>query len=155
MESLQKQLNSQTSNPEALDKLQKDLEKLQEAAKSLADKTGDAADAERQKLSANCRCRSRRLSQHAVAQLDKPSPPSRRAMIAHEGPRRRHDRYRKLRDEEQARRDKPGRRKLAKIAEQLKNSPAEAAAATLKKLSEQLKSAKLSTEQQQKILRGV
>jgi hypothetical protein len=43
--------------------------------------------------------------------------------------------------------------KLGKdLAEQLKNGQAEAAAATLKKLSEQLKSANLSPEQQQKIL---
>ena len=62
MESLQKQLSSQTSNPEALDKLQKDLEKLQEAAKALADKTGRSA---RTPSGRSCplrclRCRSRR-----------------------------------------------------------------------------------------------
>jgi len=42
--------------------------------------------------------------------------------------------------------------KLGKdLAEQLKNGQAQAAAATLKKLAEELKAAKLSDEQQQKI----
>ena len=39
IESMQKELGEQAGKAEALDKLQKDLEKLQEAAKGLADKT--------------------------------------------------------------------------------------------------------------------
>jgi len=50
MESLQKQVGNNT--PEAMDKLKKDLENLQDAAKALADKTGEGADAAREKLSA-------------------------------------------------------------------------------------------------------
>ena len=51
MEAVQKQMGNQNGNPEAMNKLKDDLAKLQEAAKSLADKTGAGSDAERQKLS--------------------------------------------------------------------------------------------------------
>ena len=51
MESLQKQMGTPVGNPQALDKLKKDLEKLQEAAKGMADKNSPASAAERQKLS--------------------------------------------------------------------------------------------------------
>ena len=52
IESLQKQLGTPTGNPEALDKLKKELEKLQEAAKGMASKNtsrqrGGAAEAVR------------------------------------------------------------------------------------------------------------
>src|SRR5205823_12140811 len=51
MESLQKQLGTPTGNPDALEKLKKDLEKLQEAARGMADKNSPANEAERQKMS--------------------------------------------------------------------------------------------------------
>src|ERR1041385_8310731 len=52
IESLQKQLANANASPEAIDKLQKDLDRLKEAAKGLADKSGAEADAEKQKVAA-------------------------------------------------------------------------------------------------------
>jgi len=163
MESLQKQLNSQAGNPEALDKLQKNLEKMQEAAKSLADKTGDAADAERQKLSAALSSLSQQAAEAGVElpQLDEAIA----ALAANQTDRFLKDldaaltdieKLRDLKNKLDAMQAQAQAEKLGKdLAEQLKNGQAEAAAATLKKLSEQLKSAKLSSEQQQKILAEV
>jgi len=51
IESLQKQVGSPTGNPDALDKLQKDLARLQQAARGLADKNSPGSEAERQKMS--------------------------------------------------------------------------------------------------------
>src|SRR2546426_3654413 len=51
MESLQKQLGAPAGNPDAIEKLKKDLEKLQEAAKGLADKNSPGNEADRQKMS--------------------------------------------------------------------------------------------------------
>lgn len=158
MESLQKQLSSQTGNPEALDKLQKDLAKLQAAAKAMSDKTGEAAEAEQQKLSAALSALSQEAAQAGVQlpdlkdaieafaanQTDRFMKELDAAMTDLEKLR---DLKQKL-DAMQAQAEKLGK----DLAEQLKNGQAEAAAATLKKLSEQLKSANLSQEQQQKIL---
>jgi len=158
IESMQKQLSSQAGNSESLDKLQKDLEKLQAAAKALADKTGSPSEAEQQKLSAALSA----LSQEAAAagiQL----PDLNDAIEALAASQT--DRFvkeldaaltdlEKLRDLKQKLEAMQAQaEKLGKdLAEQLKNGQAEAAAATLRKLSEQLKSANLSQEQQQKIL---
>jgi len=158
MESLQKQLSSQTGNPEALDKLQKDLEKLQAAAKAMSDKTGEAAEAEQQKLSAALSALSQEAAQAGVQLPDLKDAIE--ALAANQT-----DRFmkeldaaltdlEKLRDMKQKLEAMQAQaEKLGKdLAEQLKNGQAEAAAATLRKLSEQLKSANLSQEQQQKIL---
>ena len=158
MESLQKQLGNQKGNPEAMDKLQKDLEKLQEAAKALANKTGDGAEAEKQKLTAALSSLAQQASETGVElpQLDDAVA----ALAANQT-----DRF--LKDLDAATQDLEKLRDMAKkleamqaqaeklgkdLAEQLKNGQAEAAANTLKKLAEQLKSANLSSEQQQKIL---
>ena len=161
MESLQKQMGNQKGTPEAMDKLQKDLEKLQDAAKALAAKSGAGADAERQKLSASLAALSNQAAEMGVQlpQLDEAIA----ALAANQT-----DRF--LKDLEAAVTDLEKLRDMAKkleqmqaqaeklgkdLAEQLKNGQAEAAAATLKKLAEQLKSANLSSEQQQKILEEV
>lgn len=158
MESLQKQLSSQAANPEALDKLQKDLEKLQAAAKALADKTGAAADAEQQKLSAALSALSQEAAQAGIQLPDLNDAIE--ALAANQT-----DRFmkeldaaltdlEKLRDMKQKLEAMQAQaEKLGKdLAEQLKNGQAEAAAATLKKLAEQLKTANLSPEQLKKIL---
>lgn len=158
MESLQKQLSSQTGNPEALDKLQKDLEKLQAAAKAMSDKAGEAADAERQKLSAALSSLSQQAAEAGIQLPDLKDAIE--ALAANQT-----DRFmkeldaaltdlEKLRDMKQKLEAMQAQaEKLGKdLAEQLKNGQAEAAAATLRKLSEQLKMASLSPEQQQKIL---
>jgi hypothetical protein len=158
MESLQKQLSSQVGNPEALDRLQKELEKLQASAKAMAGKTGEAADAERQKLSAALAALSQEAAQAGVQLPDLNEAIE--ALAANQT-----DRFlkgldaamtdlEKLRDMKQKLEAMQAQaEKLGKdLAEQLKNGQAEAAAATLNKLSEQLKSANLSPEQLQKIL---
>lgn len=158
IESLQKQLNSQAANPEALDKLQAALEKLQQSAEALADKTGAAADAERQKLSAALSALAQQAAQAGVQLPDLDDAIA--ALAANQT-----DRFleklnaamtdlEKLRDLKrklaalQAQAEKLGK----DLAEQLKNGQAQAAAATLKALAKQLQSANLSPEQQQKIL---
>ena len=45
IEALQKQMDTPTGNPNTLDKLKKDLEKLQEAAKGMASKTSPGNEA--------------------------------------------------------------------------------------------------------------
>ena len=158
MESLQKQLGNQTGNPEAMDKLQKDLEKLQEAAKALADKSGEGAEAEKQKLSAALSSLAQQASEAGLQlpQLDDAV----QALAANQT-----DRF--MKDLDAALTDLDKLRDMAKklqsmqaqaeklgkdLAEQLKNGQAAAAANTLKKLAEQLKSANLNPEQQKKIL---
>ena len=161
MDAMQKQLGKAAGNPEAMDKLQKELEKLQEEAKALANKTGDAAEAEKQKLSAALSSLSQQAAEAGVQlpQLDDAV----QALAANQT-----DRF--MKDLEEATTDLEKLRDMSKklqamqamaeklgkdLAEQLKNGQAEAAAATLKKLAEQLKSANLSGEQQQKILEEV
>jgi len=158
MESLQKQLSSQTGNPEALDKLQKELEKLQQNAKAMAGKTGEAADAERQKLSAALAALSQQAAEAGVQLPDLGEAIE--ALAANQTDRFLKDLdaamldLEKLRDMKQKLEAMQAQvEKLGKdLAEQLKNGQAEAAAATLRKLSNQLQAANLSPEQLQKIL---
>lgn len=161
IESLQKQVGDQAGNGEALDKLQKDLEKLQEAAKGLADKTGAGSEVERRKLSASLSALAQQAQQMGLdlPQLDEAIE----ALAANQT-----DRF--LKDLEAALTDLEKLRDMAKqlqalqaqaeklgkdLAEQLQNGQADAAQMTLEKLAEQLKSAQLSPEQLQKILAEV
>jgi len=50
IEEMQKQLGRPTGNPDAMDQLKKNLEKIQEAAKGLSDKNSPDGEAERQKM---------------------------------------------------------------------------------------------------------
>jgi len=158
----QKQMDKATkdsaANAEKLDKLQKDIEKIQEAAKALADKTGEGADAERQKLSAQLSALSQQAAQAGVElpQLDDAI----KALETNQTDRFMKDLdlatmdLEKLRDmakkmeAAQAQAEKIGK----DLAEQLKNGQAEAAAQTLNKLAEQLKDGKLSEQQLAKIM---
>ncbi len=63
MESLQKQMGTPTGNPEALDKLQKELQKLQEAAKGMADKNSPGTEAEKQKMSESLSALSKQMQE--------------------------------------------------------------------------------------------
>ncbi len=161
MESLQKQLGDQKGTPEAMDKLQKDLEKLQEAAKGLADKTGSGNEAERQKLSESLSALSQQAQQMGLQlpQLDEAIA----ALAADQAGRFVKDLDAALKDLEkmrdmaqklqqlQAQAEKLGKN----LAEQLKFGQADAAAQTLNKLAEQLKAGNISPEQLQKILQEV
>ena len=161
IESMQKQLGDQAGKAEALDKLQKDLEKLQEAAKGLADKTSAGSEAEKQKLSASLAALSQQAQQMGLnlPQLDEAIA----ALAANQS-----DRF--IKDLEAALTDLEKTRDMAKqlqalqasaeklgkdLAEQLKNGQADAAQMTLEKLAKQLEAAQLSPEQLQKILEEV
>ena len=161
IESLQKQMGTPTGTPDALDKLKKDLEKLQEAAKGMAGKNTPGSDAERQKLSESLAALSKQMQDMGVQlpQLD--------AAI---------DALAKdqtdlvLKDLEASVTDLEKMRDMAKslqqlqqqaeklgkdLAEQLKNGQPELAQATLQKMASQLQSANLSSNQLQKILADV
>jgi predicted nucleic acid-binding Zn-ribbon protein/uncharacterized integral membrane protein len=161
MESLQKQLGSPTGNPDALDKLQKELQKLQEAAKGMADKNSPGSAEEKQKLSESLSALSREAQQMGMQmpQLDEAIS----ALAANQTDLM-------LKDLQEATLDLEKMRDMAKslqqmqqqmdklgkdLAEQLKNGQPEAAQSTLNKMVDQLKSAKLSDEQLQKIMQDV
>jgi len=161
IESLQKELGDQAGKAEALDKLQRDLEKLQEAAKGLADKTSAGSEAERQKLSASLSALSQQAQQMGLnlPQLDEAIA----ALAANESTRFIQDLEAALTDLEklndmakQLQALQASAEKLGKdLAEQLKNGQADAAQMTLEKLSKQLTAAQLTPEQLQKILEEV
>jgi hypothetical protein len=157
MESLQKQMGTPTGNPEALDKLQKDLQKLQEAAKGMADKNSPGTEAEKQKMSESLSALSKQMQEMGLQlpQIDDAI----NAMAANQTDL-------VLKDLQAATTDLEKMRDMAKqlqqlqqqmekmgkdLAEQLKNGQPEAAQMTLQKMTEQLKSANLSPEQMQKM----
>jgi hypothetical protein len=161
IDSMQKQLGSPTGNPDALDKLQKNLEKLQQAAQGLADKNSSGADAERQKLSESLSALSRQIQDMGLQlpQLDEAIS----ALAANQTDL-------VLKDLEAATADLEKMRDMAKslqqmqqqmeklgkdLAEQLKNGQPEMAQQTLQKMIDQLNSTKLSAEDLQKITKEV
>jgi predicted nucleic acid-binding Zn-ribbon protein len=161
IESLQKQLGTPTGNPEALDKLKKELQKLQEAAKGMADKNSPASNAEKQKLSDSLSALSKQVQDMGLQlpQLDDAI----QALAANQPDL-------VLKDLQEATVDLEKMRDMAKslqqlqqqseklgkdLAEQLKNGQPELAQATLQKMISQLKSANLAPEQLQKLLAEV
>src|SRR5580765_7669886 len=157
MESLQKQMGTPTGNPEALDKLQKDLQKLQEAAKGMADKNSPGTEADKQKMSESLSALSKQMQEMGLQlpQIDDAI----NAMAANQTDL-------VLKDLQAATNDLEKMRDMAKqlqqmqqqmdklgkdLAEQLKNGQPEAAQMTLQKMAEQLKSANLSPDQMQKM----
>jgi chemotaxis protein histidine kinase CheA len=158
MEALQKQLGTPTGSPEALDKAKKDLEKLQEAAKGLADKNSAGSDAQKQKLSESLSALSKQMQEMGMQlpQLDEAIS----ALAANQTDL-------VLKDLQAATTDLEKMRDMAKsmqqlqqqmeklgkdLAEQLKNGQPEVAAQTLEKMTQQLKSSNLSKEQLQKMM---
>jgi hypothetical protein len=161
LDSLQKQLGTPTGNPEALDKLQKNLEKLAEAARGLADKNSQGNDAEHQKLSQSLSALSKQAQDMGLQlpQLDDAIS----ALAANQT-----DLF--LKDLQAATTDLEKMRDMAKslqqmqqqmeklgkdLAEQLKNGQPEVAQQTLQKMISQLHSANLSPEQLKKIMEEV
>ncbi len=159
IDALKRQLGEKAGDPAALEKLQKGLEQLQEAAKGLAGKQGAAADAAREQLSQSLNS----LAQQAAA-LGVKLPDLDQALAALAANQT--DLF--LKDLQAAGADLAKLSEMAKqlqqlqaqaadklgknLAEQLKLAQADAAQATLKKMIAQLKSANLSPEQLQKIL---
>ncbi len=161
IESLQKQLGTPTGNPDALDKLKRELDKLQQAAKGLADKNHPASEAERQKLSESLSALSKQMQDMGLQlpQLDEAI----QALAANQPDL-------VLKDLQEATLDLEKMRDMAKslqqlqqqaerlgkdLAEQLKNGQPELAQATLQKMVSRLQSANLAPEQLQKILQEV
>lgn len=161
MEALQKQLGTPTGNPDAMDRLRKDLEKMQQAAKALADKNSPDADAQRQKLSESLSALSRQV-QGMGLQL----PQLEEAIEA----LAQNQTDLVLKDLEEATTDLEKMREMARhlqqlqqqlekrgkdLAEQLKNGQPEAAQQTLQNMISQLNSPNLTPEQLQKIMEEV
>ncbi len=161
LESLQKQVGTPTGNPEALEKLQKDLQKLQEAARGLADKKSAGTDAERQKLSESLSALSKEAQDMGLQlpQLDDAI----NALAANQPDLLLKDLQAATTDLEKLREMTKSLQQLQQqmeklgkdLAEQLQNGQPEAAQQTLQKMISQLNSANLSPEQLQKILNDV
>jgi hypothetical protein len=158
LESLQKQLGSPTGNPEGLDQLKKNLEKLEQAARGLADKNSAGNDAERQKLAGSLSALSKQAQDLGLQlpQLDDAIS----ALAANQT-----DLF--LKDLQAATIDLEKMRDMAKslqqlqqqmeklgkdLAEQLKNGQPEIAQQTLQKMITQLHAANLTPEQLKKIM---
>jgi hypothetical protein len=158
---MQKQMGTPTGNPDALDKLKKDLEKLQETAKGMASKNTPGSDADRQKLSESLSALSKQMQDMGLQlpQLDEAI----QALEANQTDLVLKDLEASLTDLEKMRdmakslqQLQQQAEKLGKdLAEQLKNGQPELAQATLQKMVAQLKSANLSPDQLQKILQEV
>lgn len=161
LDSLQKQLGSPTGNPEAMDQLKKNLEKLAEAARGMADKNSAGNDAERQKLAGSLSALSKQAQELGLQlpQLDDAIS----ALAANQT-----DLF--LKDLQAATVDLDKMRDMAKslqqlqqqmeklgkdLAEQLKNGQPEIAQQTLQKMISQLHSANLSPEQMNKMMQEV
>ncbi|MBI2928537.1 MAG: hypothetical protein HYY24_22945 [Verrucomicrobia bacterium] len=150
--------NQAANNPDALDKLQKELDKARAMAANLSDKSGSAGDAAREQLNKTLSD----LAQQAQ-DLGLQLPDLNEAITALAGSQ--FDQV--LKDLQAAQIDLEKLQAMAQalkqlqqqaaqtgkdLPEQLHNGEAEAAAATLKKMAEQLKSANLSSQDLQKIL---
>jgi hypothetical protein len=161
LDALQKQMGTPTGNPDALDKIQKSLEKIQHAANALADKNSSGSDAERQKLSDALSALSKQMESMGMQlpQIDDAI----NALAANQT-----DLF--LKDLQAATTDLEKMREMAKsmeqlqqqmeklgkdLGEQLKNGQPEIAQQTLQKMITQLNSANLSPEQLQKLLTEV
>ncbi len=158
---MQKQLGAPTGNPEAMDKLKKELEKLQEAAKGANDKNGLGDAAKREELSKALSALSRQAQQMG---LQVPSLDSAiNALKANEAGLVLKDLQASVTDLEKLRDMAKSLQQLQQqmdklgkdLAEQLKNGQPEAAQGTLKKMAAQLKAANLPPDQLQKIAQEV
>jgi hypothetical protein len=161
MEALQKQMGTPTGNPDALDKLKKDLEKLQEAAKGMASKNSPGNEAQRQKMSESLSALSKQMQDMGLQlpQLDEAI----KAMEANQTDLVMKDLEASVTDLEKMRDMAKSMQQLQQqseklgkdLAEQLKNGQPELAQSTLQKMVDQLNAANLAPEQLQKMLQEV
>jgi hypothetical protein len=158
IDSLQKQLGTPTGNPDALDKIKKDLDKLKEAAQSMANQNSPMSDAEKQKMSESLSALSKQMQAMGMQlpQLDdaiEALAANNTDMVLKDIDAATSD-LEKMRDmakslqQMQAQMEKLGK----DLAEQLKNGQPEAAQMTLEKMQQQLKSSNLSQEQLDKMM---
>ncbi len=161
MEALQKQMGTPIGNPEALEKLKSQLDKLQQAARGLADKNSPGADADRQKLSDSLSALSRQVQDLGLQMPELDDAIN--ALAANQTDLL-------LKDLQAATADLEKLRDMAKnmqqlqqqveklgkdLAEQLKNGQPELAQQTLQKMISDLKAANLTPEQLQKMINEV
>jgi hypothetical protein len=161
IEAMQKQMGTPTGNPEAIDKLKKDLEKLQEAAKGMANKNTPGSQADRQKMSESLSALSKQMQDMGLQlpQLDDAI----KALAENQTDLVLKDLEASLTDLEKMRDMAKSLQQLQQqatklgkdLAEQLKNGQPEQAQATLQKMVAQLKLPNLAPEQLQKMLAEV
>ncbi|MDB6022412.1 MAG: hypothetical protein JWQ04_2269, partial [Pedosphaera sp.] len=161
IEEAQKQLGNPTGTPDQMDKLNKDLAKLQEAAKAAASKDGSMSQSDKEKISKSMAALSKQAQEMGMQMpnLDQAIE----ALAANQT-----DMF--LKDLDAQMLDLEKMRDMAKslqqmqqqiekmgkdLAEQLKNGQLEAAQGTLKKMINDLKSAKLTPEQLNKMMAEV
>src|ERR1043166_4045818 len=159
IDSLQKSLGDKGGNPEALDKLKKDLEKAKQAAAGLPDKDSPEGASARQQLAQTLAELSRQMRElgQETANLDQAIA----ALQANQTDLFMKDLNASLKDLEKMQEmakmlqqlQQQAASKLGKdLAEQLKNGQPEAAQQSLAKMIDQLKSANLTPEQLKKIM---
>ncbi|HEX3800133.1 MAG TPA: hypothetical protein VH413_15675 [Verrucomicrobiae bacterium] len=161
IEQTQKQLGTPNGSPEDMDKLNKELNKIQEAAKAAADKNGGMSQADKEKISKSMAALSKQAQQMGMQMPNMDQ--AIQALAANQT-----DMF--LKDLQAETQDLEKTKDLAKslqqmqqqmekmgkdLAEQLKNGQPEAAQDTLKKMQDQLKSANLTPEQMQKMVSEV
>lgn len=157
MDSLQKSLGDKAGKEEAMRDLQKDVQKLQEAAKGMADKDGAAGQQARQEMAQSLAELGRKAEalgmdpsalQDAAQQLRNANIEQfmKDLGIASKDLEKMADMAKALAQMQQQA-EKAGK----DLEEQLKNGQAEAAAATLRKMIDELKKSDLSPEQLAKI----
>jgi hypothetical protein len=158
IESLQKQMGTPLGKPDDLDKVKKELQKLEAAAKGMNDKSAAGTEAQKQELSQALSALS-----HQAQEMGLQLPGLDEAMKALADSKT--ELF--LKDLEASLTDLEKMKDMAKtlqqlqqqaeklgkdLAEQLKNGQPEAAQMTLQKMAQQLKSGNLAPEQLQKIL---
>jgi len=161
LEEAQKQVGNDKATPDAVDKMGKEMSKLQEAAKAAADKNGGMSAEDKQKLSMSLSSLAKTAQEMGMQMpnLDQAI----QALAANNT-----DMF--LKDVQQATEDLEKTKEMAKnieamqqqmekigkdLAEQLKNGQPEAAQASLQKMIDQLKSASLSKDQIEKMMSDV
>ncbi len=161
IEEAQKQLGNPTGTPEDMDKLNKELNKIQEAAKAAADKNGGMSQSDKEKISQSMAALAKQAQEMGLQMpnLDQAI----QALAANQTDM-------VLKDLEASTTDLEKMRDMAKslqqmqqqmekmgkdLAEQLKNGQPEAAQSTLQRMINQLKSSNLTPEQLNKMLSEV
>jgi hypothetical protein len=157
----QKQLGNPKGTPDDMDKLSKDLNKLQDAARAAADKNGAMSAEDKQKLSKSLEALAKQAQEMGLQMPNMDE--AIQALAANQT-----DMF--LKDLDQATQDLEKTRDMAKslqemqqqmekigkdLAEQLKNGQPEAAQASLQKMIDQLKASNLSKEQLDKMMSDV
>lgn len=161
IEETQKQLGNSTATPNDLSKMEKKLQDAQQAAKAAADKNGNMSQADKEKISQSLAALSKMAQEQGmnVPNLDEAI----KALAANQTGTFMKNMEAAMTDLEktkdmaqnlqqmQSQMEKMGK----DLAEQLQNGQPEAAQATLKKMIEQLKAAKLSPEQMKQMMSEV